>query len=153
MKYFSYIVIGVVGVAVVASFFVIGSPQTERLRRFDETRVNDLSSIQNQVIEFWRNKRELPQASKEHESDVTRFVLPKDPQTNADYEYRVLGQLQYELCANFVTEKTYNDNSYQYPTMYGYESKWTHGVGRICFSRTIDPELLPDAKIPKLFPL
>ncbi|OGY59009.1 MAG: hypothetical protein A3E61_02050 [Candidatus Colwellbacteria bacterium RIFCSPHIGHO2_12_FULL_43_12] len=147
MKYLPYIVIGAVAVAVVTSFFVIGTPQDERLRRFDETRANDLSSIQNQVVEFWRTKGRLPEVTKELENDITFFTLPRDPETQADYEYRVLGQYQYELCANFVTEKTYTDNSYPYPVMYGYESKWTHGVGRTCFTRTIDPELFPDTKI------
>lgn len=146
MKYLPYLVIGAVVVAVVGSFFIIGTPQDERLRRFDETRVNDLSSIQNQVIEFWRTKRALPQTSKELENDINYFTLPRDPQTNEDYEYRVLGQYQFELCANFVAEKTYEDNSYAYPVIYGYESKWTHGVGRTCFTRTIDPELFPDTK-------
>jgi len=139
MKIFAYVVIGVVAIAVVAGFFVIGSPQDERLRRFDEARVNDLSSMQYQIIEFWRDKGNLPQVLSDLQNDLSYFNVPVDPETKEQYEYRILGEYQFELCANFAKEKTYDD--YSGPYTYGLNSKWTHSAGRACFARTIDPEL------------
>jgi|SRR3989344_1283104 len=140
MKTFVYIVIGAVAVAIVASFFVIGTPNEERLRRFDDKRVSDLYSIQSETLNFWIKKERLPQTPSELESDLGYFTVPTDPQTKAPYEYRVLGQYQFELCASFVTEGA-STSDYYTPALYGFESKWNHGIGRTCFTRTIDPEL------------
>ncbi len=139
MKIFTYIVIGVVAAAIVASFFIIGTPGDARLRRFDETRVSDLSSTQSEILNFWIKKEVLPQTLNELESDLGYFTVPVDPQTKATYEYKVLSQYQFELCANFVTESSSQD--YYTPAPYGFEAKWNHGIGRTCFTRTIDPEL------------
>lgn len=142
MKKFAYIVVGVVAVAIVASFFIIGTPGDERLRRFDETRVSDLSAIQSEILNFWIKKEVLPQTLNELESDLNYFTIPTDPQTKASYEYKALSQYQFELCANFVAENTSQD--YYTPAPYGFETKWNHGIGRTCFTRTIDPELYND---------
>ncbi|MDX1608392.1 MAG: DUF5671 domain-containing protein [Candidatus Spechtbacterales bacterium] len=60
MKLMEQIIIGLVGIILVAGFVVAGSPQEERLRRFDERRINDLNSIQWQVVNFWQQKDRLP---------------------------------------------------------------------------------------------
>ena len=49
-----------VTVLIVFGYFIAGSPQAERQRRFDERRVSDLQQIQFQVVEFWRAKEKLP---------------------------------------------------------------------------------------------
>lgn len=144
MKAFVYIVITIVAVAIAANFFIIGTPGNERLRRFDSTRVSDLSMTQNEIINFWVNKNRLPKNLKELESDLGYFTVPADPETGAQYEYKILGQYQFELCANFNTDNQGETNFPEtlkrvYP--YAYESRWIHGVGRTCFTRTIDPEL------------
>lgn len=144
MKIFAYIIIGIVVIAVAASFFVIGTPGNERLRRIDDARVNHLSTIQNEIQNFWARKDSLPAALNELENDISYFTVPTDPETNAQYEYKVSGQYQFELCANFTTDNKGEFGSSEFPKPmypYGYESKWSHGVGRTCFTRTIDPEL------------
>jgi len=145
MKTFAYIVIGIVTVAVAASFFVIGTPNNERSRRFDETRVNDLSSVQNEILNFWIKKERLPQTLSELEDDLSDFIVPNDPQIKTPYEYSVLSEYQFELCANFVTESISQD--YYAPTPYGSEVRWNHGIGHTCFTRTIDPELYENEDI------
>ena len=144
MKIFAYVVIGVVVVTIAASFFVIGTPGNERLRRFDDVRVNHLSTVQNEIDNFFRNKNRLPENLKELESDFGYFTVPKDPETGAQYEYMVLSQYQFEICTNFTTDNKSEVDSPEVPKAaypYGYESKWLHGIGRTCFVRTIDPEL------------
>src|SRR3989338_2921093 len=104
MKIFAYTVCGIVAVAIIASFFIIGTPGDERLRRFEKTRVSALSSIQNEVLNFWIKKVRLPETLGELENDLGYFTVPTDPQTKTPYEYKILGQYQFELCANFITE-------------------------------------------------
>jgi hypothetical protein len=146
-------VILAIAVSVIAGLFIVGSPKSERLARFDERRVNDAQMIQNEIFNYWQQKERLPQSLDELQSDFTYFVAPRDPQTGAPYEYRVLPPLKFELCATFSTASE-EAQSFGYPTMslpimapqpvggpfIDAESGWAHGAGRACFMRTIDPE-------------
>lgn len=140
MKVFAYTVCGIIAVAVAASFFIIGTPGGERLKRFDERRVNELLTIQSEILNFWIKKARLPETLGELESDLGYFIVPTDPQTKSPYEYKILGQYQFELCANFATEGG-STNDYYTSVISNFESKWNHGIGWTCFTRTIDPEL------------
>ena len=141
MKIFPAIVIGVVAVAVITGFFIVGSPVTERVRRFDERRVSDLQTIQWEVINYWQKKNQLPVALSDLRDDIRGFVPPQDPETALPYEYAVNGANSlnvvnsFSLCSTFVmaggtTAQIQNDN-------------WAHGAGRTCFTRTIDKDLYP----------
>ncbi len=140
MKYFAWAVCLVVTAAVVTSFFLVGSPADRRLQRLDEKRVNDLSSVQNEIINYWRQKNKLPENLSQLSNDLNYFTVPKDIENNKDYTYEVLGQNQFKLCADFSTESS-AEAPYATPVTYNLESKWSHGSGNICFTRTIDPEL------------
>ncbi|MEX0877784.1 MAG: DUF5671 domain-containing protein [Candidatus Spechtbacterales bacterium] len=146
MKWMEQAVIAIVGITVVAGFVLAGSPQSERLRRFDERKVNDLSSIQWQVVSFWQDKDRLPNDLSELKDSISGYSAPLDPQTGEMYEYSVLGELEFELCATFNSESSSNVGVYErYPTKLipGREEfdNWAHGAGRVCFEREIDPEL------------
>lgn len=146
MKYFIYIIIFLVAIAVIAGFFVVGSPQTERMRRFDERRVQDLQSIQWQIINYWTSKSILPTELSQLNDSISGFVVPKDPVSGADYTYQVkdLNNLVFELCANFEISSLENNPGIAkqaYP--YAISENWQHGEGRQCFERKIDPQLYP----------
>ena len=148
MKYFAWTVCLVVAAAVIASFFLVGSPSERRLERLDEKKVNDLSSIQNEIINYWQQKTKLPGELGELNNDINYFTVPRDTENNKDYTYEVLGQYQFKLCADFSTESNIED-PYATPITYGVESKWLHAKGQVCFTRTIDPELFKaDSTVP-----
>lgn len=148
MKYFAWTVCLVVTAAVVASFFLIGSPANIRLQKLDEKKVNDLSSIQNEIINYWQQKSKLPADLGELDNDLNYFTVPRDTENNKDYAYEILGQYEFKLCADFSTENN-TESSYDRPVTYGMESKWTHGKGQVCFTRIIDPELFkPNSPVP-----
>lgn len=150
--------------SIVSGFFIIGSPAEQRKMRFDERRVNDLQILQSQIISFWRQKERLPSALDELKSDISGFVPPKDPSLKIVYEYRTLGRLEFELCANFelASPSVFQDGSYGHMAYsegvsyegvgYGgpYGENWSHDKGRKCFRRTIDPALyrLPKQSAP-----
>lgn len=132
----------VVLIAVVAGFFVVGSPAEQRAKRLDEDRVNDLSLIQSQVVSFWDARNRLPASLTELE-ETTGFI-PVDPQTEEAYEYNVLGGRTFELCALFQTEnKQVNDRgSFREPRPSFVRDvlisqNWDHEAGRFCFEREI----------------
>ncbi len=146
MKYFIYIVIILVAIAVIAGFFVVGSPQEERLRRFDERRVQDLQQIQSQIINYWSNKSQLPQTLSQLKDDISGFNVPKDSQTGEDYQYEIKNSLTFALCANFSLPSLEIETRKSVPTYdyYGYTSQnWQHKEGLVCFERKIDPQLYP----------
>lgn len=133
--------------ALVGGFMVMGSPFAQRAYRLDQERVDDLSSIQWQVIDYWQNKEMLPTELTMLEDDLRGFQLPLDPVTKEPYRYTVVDTLSFELCATFDrvsrddTEgrgpyPTYNEFSRAFPE----GSSWEHGTGEVCFERTIDPD-------------
>lgn len=152
MKFFVFGISLIIVTAVIAGFLIIGSPQEERLRRFDERRVQDLSAIQSEIINYWTNKERLPQNITELRDDIRGFTPPRDPSTGADYEYQVIDSLEFALCANFDTASDYESNRLRAPEPYYGQQNWQHETGRVCFERKIDPEIYrPAPKVPKPF--
>ncbi len=127
--------------------------------RFDATKTEHLQSIQWQIINYWQQKKAVPAALADLNDPISGFMVPADPQTGASYEFKKTGTMTFELCANFNRESRVNqsnqmaypergvdmiDISQTYPTKIGMEqTNWQHGVGRVCFPRTIDPQLYP----------
>ena len=140
----------VVLASIIAGFFIIGTPAEQRDRRFDERRVNDLQILQSQIVNYWTQKESLPQSLNGLEDSISGFVVPKDPQNDASYEYNILSLVSFELCATFKTStkdfsSTYKGSTSFYmeePLPYGsFQQNWDHEAERTCFERIIDPDL------------
>lgn len=140
--------LAVVLVSVASGFFIIGSPQTARALRFDQTRVSDLSNIQWQIVNFWQSKERLPENLAELNDPLVGFIAPTDPESGETYAYEKKANLSFELCADFNLPTPENAGaSYAYPLEKmpadGINGNWQHGEGKVCFERTIDPERFP----------
>ncbi len=157
-------------VAIVAGFIAVGSPASQRAYRFDSQRINDLTSIQGQIVSYWQQKEKLPEALSDLNDALSWFTVPVDPETSQPYEYSVKGimgtkdapsGLSFELCATFSRatrdDKGRGEYGYgrggftmaspvaydmAYPIMDG-QDNWKHEEGRTCFTRTIDPDKYP----------
>jgi hypothetical protein len=119
----------VVLAALVAGLFVIGGPGEARLERLDTERTEDLRRIEQAVDEVWRHADTLPPsldslraANRLAPDDLT------DPTTGEPYDYRVLSDSTYELCATF--DRASDDT----PTTYSWTDIGNHGAGRHCFT-------------------
>jgi hypothetical protein len=123
---------GVVTVAVTAAIgwgiFVVGSPADERSRRLDQRRVQDLIGVAQAVDVFWTRRASLPASLQAVRDEVGVQVTITDPGTNAPYEFRVLAENRYELCAVFEGESA---------EAAGVRTAdfWSHRSGRQCFQR------------------
>jgi hypothetical protein len=145
------------------SFSVMGSPAKQRSLRLDDRRVNDLQSIQYQVINYWRQKEKLPENLDTLTSPLSGYSLPVPPmfEKGEVYEYNVKSKLTFELCATFALPmpqgwqeygggvypmafdmKREASVAYPYPG-YGINESWDHEAGRTCFERTIDKDMYP----------
>ena len=160
IKPFDWTVIAIVIAWIVSGFFVVGTPQSQRLVRLDERRVSDLQNIQWQIINYWQRKEVLPPDLKSLIDPIGGFTAPVDPETSEQYEYRVIGDLVFELCGVFNTstsgEVVDNQRLTKPIPAGGYvgnelSNVWDHGAGDACFNRTIDPDLYPPIKAPKDF--
>ncbi|HVS79479.1 MAG TPA: DUF5671 domain-containing protein, partial [Candidatus Paceibacterota bacterium] len=129
--------------SIAGGFAVMGSPMSQRNAQFDSRRVSDLMGIQSEIVSYWQRKGALPQNLDALNDPIASYAAPADPQTGASYEYKQTGALSFELCATFRTAS--NPAANEVPPMYPGASNdvWTHGAGRQCFDRTIDPQLYP----------
>ncbi len=150
-KYFLLVSALVVITFIVGAFFIVGSPKTARLQQFDQQRVNDLQSIQWQIVNYWQRKGELPQMLTDLNDSISGYMVPVDPETKLPYEYvssvnPVLPS--FELCATFNSDSAKQPNVKSMPVPYpvydGINSQtWDHTAGRVCFKRVIDQQLYP----------
>lgn len=153
MKYFSLSVVAVVIALIITGYFYAGSPKAERLRRIDDERVSHLQSIQGQIVSHWQTKGSLPTNLTALADDISGWSAPTDPVTSQSYEYKKLGDRSFELCAVFDTSSM-NGSSLQPEKSYPFfEENWQHGIGRSCFSRTVDPDRYPILPKPAVAPL
>lgn len=127
--------------SVVGGFFIIGSPTELRRMRFDEQKLNDLATLQWQIVTHWQQKRTLPATLDELEDPISGFTIPLDPQTRTSYGYAVTGEASFNLCAAFNHASI--DRGSAYPIERPSGESWQHGAGETCFSRTIDPDRYP----------
>jgi hypothetical protein len=154
--------------AIIASFMVMGSPFKQRTLRLDDRRVQDLQSIQSQVINYWQQKEKLPETLAELSNPISSYSVPVDPEftKGTQYEYKKTAALSFELCATFALpmpqgwrEYSYGGGgiampmpatledgtssaSYPYPG-YGVNDSWDHQAGRTCYTRMIDKDIYP----------
>ncbi len=132
---------------IVSGFFIIGSPATARLQRFDAAKVQDLQSLQYSIINYYQLKGVLPVAIQDVADPLSGVTVPKDPQTNQDYGYRVTkAPYSFELCATFNTDTLNNPSMVPGAAHMGMPEggeAWTHVADQTCFERTIDPERYP----------
>lgn len=130
--------------SVVAAFAVFGSPSSVRDLRADSTRVSDLQALQWQTVNYWQLKGELPASIADLQNPISGFSVPVDPVTRAPYEYQATSDLSFNLCATFAMkgDEGYRDYGYAMPVD-TINNNWAHGAGKVCFNRTIDPELYP----------
>ncbi len=129
--------------SIIGGFFIIGSPMTQRNLRLDGERVNHLQTLQNEIINYWRQEHKLPDSLDNLKDRISGFVLYHDPVSAKPYEYRVTDKLSFELCAVF-SGVTHQGQAYSYPPPSPYMpqiSNWEHGAGRTCFASNIDQDL------------
>ena len=158
-----YVRIGVAVLAIVtigSGFVIVGTPAQARLARFDAQKVSDLQNIQSQVVYYWQAKQKLPAEIADLNNSLNYGPIPVDPQSGEPYVYQATSALTFKLCAEFNAESRGNQNTYSETrtTMpvpspvqekailagkVGVQDNWSHGMGQVCFDRTIDPAFYP----------
>jgi len=118
--------------SIVRGFSVLGSPATQRLYRYDDQKVNDLMSINNEINNYYATNGTLPDTlSGAIEQYYYSNIL--DPQTQEAYIYEKTTKTTYNLCTQFNKESS---TQYTY-----YDASWSHPAGQHCFKQTINENI------------
>ena len=145
-KYFAWGTSATILVVIIAGFMIVG---------FDDQRVSDLQNLQNEIINTWTRKNNLPATLNDLRDSISGFVPPVDPSTSQPYQYQIVTPLSFKLCATFALpsldqkfgRSTGTSPAYPAPiSVYngyngGVDQNWSHDAGEKCFDRTIDPQL------------
>src|SRR5690606_424619 len=85
-------------VSIVWSFSIIGSPKDQRNLRLDERRIQDLQTIQWQIISYYQQKEKLPTTLADLSDPISNFQSPMEPEfeRGLKYEYVNKGGLTFE---------------------------------------------------------
>lgn len=134
-----------VAVILIAGFIIggvatAGLPQSQRLVRLDQKRVEDLYNLEYHIVEYWRRSGVLP-SSLENLKELN-FPLMVDPETGEAYEYRIIELMKFEICANFKTSAEEKGDwprklSPDVSTQFRFELE-NHGVDKQCFEREVN---------------
>ena len=118
-----------------------GTPGQQRALQFDQRRTSDLQQISSAVQMYWEQQKKLPQGFEDlKQQQFTYIQSVQDPETQAPYEYKVLGEKTYELCAVFATDSSQYEAKTKAPTPFSAE-QWNHAKGPVCFTREVQPLL------------
>jgi hypothetical protein len=122
-----------VAAVIVGGLYVGGSPADQRVRRLDQTRVDDLRNLHYAVDSYYSANGHLPDSAdvlKDPQYGMYRFA---DPDTGAAYEYIVADTSNYQLCATFALASEMNGDDPRFPKLYPLDPNFSHGAGRACF--------------------
>ena len=122
----------VVVIAAVVAAVVVEPPEQARKKRLDDRRLQDLSTIETVVNEYWKRQQTLPPTLDALQSAGLNASIA-DPETKQPYEYLPLSERSYRMCASFAFE-TGNDRHRPWPAR---AAEWSHKAGRYCFERTV----------------
>jgi hypothetical protein len=140
LKIFLALAILVVVTSVSYGIFLV-APWDQRTLKFDERRVSNLTSISFGVDGYWEQNGRLPEQLIDLQTRRSFIQPTEDPETGEPYEYRVLSEKGYELCAVFTTDSATLDREFK-PSFS--ERVWEHSAGRVCFG--LEAESLYEAR-------
>jgi hypothetical protein len=111
--------------------------------RIDEGQVSNLTDMQWRVEDHYNVKKVLPKTIEEVYTN-TGIETPKAPEGRDAYEYSVIDEDSYKLCATFTYPSVPNElgRPAVSPLTNPYNN-WDHGAGETCFERTVvKPEVV-----------
>ena len=109
----------------VTSLFIVESPLEARNRKSDQQVINDFHNIDGLIYNYYKEYEKLP-ASLNVLQDEYPHLDNEDiehPASGQEYEYNILEDNKYELCADFLTSSESFDERRGYSIAY---NNWEH---------------------------
>jgi hypothetical protein len=117
---------------IVLGVLASGTPGQQRLRQFDLTTAQNLSSIASGISEYARAQATLPPDLETMRANPKYTFYFNSVTDLSGYEYQIISGTQYELCGTFNLSNLKDPaNPDMYP--YGATQYWDkHSAGRVC---------------------
>ncbi|MFH1187735.1 MAG: DUF5671 domain-containing protein [bacterium] len=131
-------------IAFAASLFTVETPTQARNRKLDEAVINDFNSIGSAIENYYQDNEKLPGNIAELKKD-SNFLTEddaKDPKNGKEYEYKIIDDKTYELCAEFKTSnKDDAEAKNEYGGLpFGFGDFYLHDSGYQCLKNKINQE-------------
>jgi hypothetical protein len=130
---FLAILAGIIAIVAVVTSIWLNPPSEIRARKLDQVRLENLGQTRNAVKTYYDIHHTLPTDLKalDNESNITvQAANWHDPETQRPFEYEIVNETSYKLCAVFSRNSGKEDNPYDY-------SFSKHGAGRDCFQQSV----------------
>ena len=118
-----------------ASLFFVESPQETRNRKFDNAILDKFNQIDNAINSYSYENAKLPKSLDELAIEFS-YLTEKDlidAVTKKKFEYKIVSENFYELCAEFLTSnKDDENNRYDY-----HKERWPHDSGYQCLKQKV----------------
>jgi len=114
----------------------IETPSEVREIRLDEQQVTDLQDMYWVINEYYQANGGLPETIQQA---YREGKLPEAPTKRDAYQFNIIDDTTFELCASFVASSPDRDRSYIPVTEKNY--RWEHEEGQKCFVRTIETSI------------
>lgn len=150
VKAYFYAALALVLAAFVLAAANVESPRETKNRKIDETVLRSFNDIRFAVDNYYQNNnRKLPESLDQvSRRDWSSFDSEEDtrhPVSGESYEYQVLSENEYELCANFLTSNQQDDALYR-----AFKDDYPHDSGRQCFKLQVREDSTKPVVSPEL---
>lgn len=135
IAYFAWISLALVVIAFLASWFFVESPQETRNRKIDGEIISDLYQIKAAVLDYYTLENEMPASLEVLANSGSGYRISQEatihPVSKEKYEYQVVSDDQYKICAEFFTSNLEKDSNFYYADEY------RHDKGYECFNQKV----------------
>jgi len=132
-RQFALLATALVTTGVIAGFWRLGSPNTQRQLRLDQQRIEDIRQI---ALSLHQQAQQAQNQGKP--VNLPASLLPAqrrtEPISGEAYKYRRLDRTHYQLCATFATDSASNRLGDLRP---GNQDLWHHPPGQHCFKLNV----------------
>ena len=132
-RQFALLATALVTTGVIAGFWRLGSPNTQRQIRLDHQRIEDIRQI---ALSLYQQAQQAQNRGKP--VNLPASLLPAqrriEPISGEAYKYRRLDRAHYQLCANFATDSASNRLGDHRPAN---QDLWHHPAGQHCFKLNV----------------
>lgn len=136
VKIYFWLSLVIVAAAFVTSLFFVESPAQARRQKIDQKVLNSFSSIDGAVNNYYDNMKTLPGNLDQLRQEVD--YLTENTITNIStgqvYEYKVISEDSYQLCAEFLTSNM-DKESNEYDSYL--KENWQHDKGYQCIEKKV----------------
>jgi hypothetical protein len=146
VRIYFYSALVIVLATFIVSMFIVESPSETRNRRFDDMVLQNFMSIDSAINQYYLDKKKLPDNLDELKSDypyITDETL-QDKATGVKFDYKIIENNKYELCATFLT----SNKDIKDIDIYSYKDQWPHDAGYQCLSQKVIQSNTPNLEKP-----